>query len=79
VTAWIEGLIESWGAAGVAVLMFLENVFPPIPSELVLPLAGSKAAEGHLSLPLALAAGTIGSLQALPCGISRHEPSARPG
>jgi membrane protein DedA with SNARE-associated domain len=62
VTAWIEGLIESWGAAGVAVLMFLENVFPPIPSELVLPLAGYKAAEGHLSLPLALAAGTIGSL-----------------
>jgi membrane protein DedA with SNARE-associated domain len=62
VTAWIEGLIESWGAAGVAVLMFLENVFPPIPSELVLPLAGYKASQGHLSLPLALAAGTIGSL-----------------
>lgn len=61
-TAWIESLIESWGAAGVAVLMFLENVFPPIPSELVLPLAGYKAAEGHLSLTLALVAGTLGSL-----------------
>ncbi len=61
-TAWIEGLIESWGAAGVALLMFLENVFPPIPSELVLPLAGYKAAEGHFSLPLALVAGTLGSL-----------------
>ncbi len=61
-TAWIERLIENCGAAGVALLMFLENVFPPIPSELVLPLAGYKAAEGYLSLPVTLAAGTIGSL-----------------
>lgn len=61
-TDWIRSLMEEWGAGGVAVLMFLENVFPPIPSEVVLPLAGYQAAAGDLSLVLALAAGTAGSL-----------------
>ena len=61
-TDWIRSLMEEWGAAGVGVLMFLENVFPPIPSEVVLPLAGYQASQGHLSLPLALTAGTAGSL-----------------
>jgi membrane protein DedA with SNARE-associated domain len=62
VTEWIQGLIESWGAAGVALLMFLENLFPPIPSEVVLPIAGYQASQGHLSLPAAVLAGTAGSL-----------------
>lgn len=61
-TAWVEGIIESWGAFGVAFLMFLENIFPPIPSELVLPLAGYRATQGDLSLMLALVAGTAGSV-----------------
>ena len=47
--------------------MFLENVFPPIPSELIMPLAGFMAASGKLSLPGVVIAGTIGSvLGALP-------------
>ena len=61
-TSWVEGLIESWGALGVALLMFLENIFPPIPSELVLPLAGYRASQGDLSLVMALVAGTAGSV-----------------
>ena len=61
-TDWIGGLIEQWGAAGVAFLMFIENVFPPIPSEIVLPLAGYRVAEGDLSLAAALFAGSAGSL-----------------
>lgn len=61
-TSWVESLIQSWGALGVAFLMFLENIFPPIPSELVLPLAGYRASQGDLSLVVALVAGTIGSV-----------------
>ena len=41
--------------------MFLENVFPPIPSELVMPLAGFATARGELSFFGVVAAGTLGS------------------
>ncbi|EIE51381.1 alkaline phosphatase [Salipiger aestuarii] len=59
---WITNLIDAMGAFGVALLMFLENVFPPIPSELIMPLAGFNAARGTMSLPLIIAAGSAGSL-----------------
>ncbi|SHJ00893.1 DedA family protein [Wenxinia saemankumensis] len=59
---WITGWIDSMGAFGVGLLMFLENVFPPIPSELVMPLAGFNAARGDMSLILVILAGSIGSL-----------------
>lgn len=55
---WITDLVESGGYAGIALLMLLENVFPPIPSELIMPLAGFVAARGDLSLPLVVLAGT---------------------
>src|SRR5688572_12467441 len=42
--------------------MLLENVFPPIPSELIMPLAGYTAAQGHANIVLVIVAGTIGSL-----------------
>ena len=42
--------------------MFLENVFPPIPSELVMPFAGYLAADGTLSFSIVVLAGTIGSV-----------------
>ena len=45
---WIIDLIQSGGYAAIAFLMLLENVFPPIPSELVLPFAGYVAATGKL-------------------------------
>jgi membrane protein DedA with SNARE-associated domain len=42
-TDWIKATIESLGYTGIALLMFLENLFPPIPSELIMPLAGYTA------------------------------------
>lgn len=59
---WITGIIGSYGYVGVAILTFLENVFPPIPSELVIPLAGFVAAEGDLRLDMVIVTGVIGSL-----------------
>lgn len=65
--AWIERTMESFGYSGIVVLMFLENVFPPIPSELIMPLAGFTAARGDLSFLGVIVAGTVGSvLGALP-------------
>ena len=61
-TDWVESFIDNWGALGVALLMLLENIFPPMPSEVVLPLAGYRASQGDLSLALALIAGTAGSI-----------------
>ncbi|HEY9550100.1 MAG TPA: DedA family protein [Kiloniellaceae bacterium] len=57
-TAWAE----QGGYPAVALLMFLENVFPPIPSEVIMPIAGYAASRGDLSLPLAVLAGAFGSL-----------------
>lgn len=59
---FITDLIDAMGAFGVGVVMFLENVFPPIPSELVMPLAGFLAASGELSLVAIFVWGTIGSV-----------------
>jgi membrane protein DedA with SNARE-associated domain len=59
---WIVNLIDSTGYFGLALLMFLENIFPPIPSELIMPLGGFGASQGKLSLPLVILAGTIGSV-----------------
>tara|TARA_R110002012_G_scaffold322103_1_gene555686 strand:+ start:27225 stop:27842 length:618 start_codon:yes stop_codon:yes gene_type:complete len=58
ITSWMSAL----GHLGVAVLMLAENVFPPIPSELVMPFAGYLSAQGQLSLPLSIIAGTAGSV-----------------
>jgi membrane protein DedA with SNARE-associated domain len=59
---WITGIIGRLGYAGVAGLTFLENVFPPIPSELVIPLAGYVAAQGDMRLMLVIATASAGSL-----------------
>ncbi|WMS41912.1 DedA family protein [Acuticoccus sp. MNP-M23] len=59
---WISALVHQGGYFGIAALMFLENVFPPIPSELIMPMAGFVAAEGGFNLWLAIAAGSLGSL-----------------
>lgn len=60
--SWIEGIVQSTGVFGIALLMFLENVFPPIPSELIMPLAGYTAATGQANILLVILAGTIGSI-----------------
>jgi membrane protein DedA with SNARE-associated domain len=59
---WITSVIERLGYVGIAVLTFLENLFPPIPSELVIPLAGFVAARGDLQLPIVILTGSAGSL-----------------
>ena len=55
-------LVQELGYAGLVVLMAVEHIFPPIPSELVLPLAGFEVGRGNLSFAGALAASTLGSL-----------------
>jgi membrane protein DedA with SNARE-associated domain len=60
--AWIVDAIRSMGLPGVALLMFLENVFPPIPSEVVMPLAGYLSSTQGMSFWGAVAAGSAGSL-----------------
>ncbi|MBL8551015.1 MAG: DedA family protein [Hyphomonadaceae bacterium] len=61
-TQWIIDLIAEAGYWGVFALMVLENLVPPIPSELIMPLAGYAVAEGRLALAPTLAAGVAGSL-----------------
>ena len=58
----IVDAVRILGPLGVCLLMLLEHLFPPLPSELIMPLAGYLAARGDLSLPIALGAGTVGSL-----------------
>ena len=55
-------VMERLGEVGVGVLVFAENVFPPIPSEVVLPLAGYLASRGRMDLTLAVVAATVGSV-----------------
>jgi len=49
-TDWAVGLMESLGAPGAGLAVALENLFPPIPSEVILPLAGFTASQGTLGL-----------------------------
>ncbi len=53
--------VGAMGALGVALLMFIENVFPPIPSEVIMPLAGYLASQGELHLGAVILLGTIGA------------------
>jgi len=59
---WVVSTIEGWGYLGVLLLMVAENLFPPIPSEIIMPLAGFLAGRGDLSLGLTILAGTVGSV-----------------
>ena len=59
---WVVRLIEQSGYLGVAFLMFLETIFPPIPSEVIMPVAGMAAAKGKLGFTLAVASGTAGAM-----------------
>src|SRR3954453_20399221 len=59
---WVVRLIEQSGYLGVGFLMFLETIFPPIPSEGIMPVAGVSAAKGQMSFALAVASGTAGAM-----------------
>ncbi|MEE6257210.1 DedA family protein [Plantactinospora sonchi] len=61
-TGWIAGVIDSLGAAGVGLLVALENIVPPIPSEIVLAMAGYLAGEGRANVFLVVIAATAGSV-----------------
>lgn len=61
-TEWIITFIASHGYGGVIVLMVAENIFPPIPSEIILPFVGQSIAQGDLNLYLAVLAATTGSI-----------------
>lgn len=60
--SWVQDVIESLGYLGVALLVVVENVFPPIPSEIVLPFAGFVAQRGDASVVVMILAATVGSV-----------------
>ena len=82
---WVIRLIEQSGYLGVGFLMFLETVFPPIPSEVIMPIAGMAAAEGKMHFGFVVASGTSGAmlgnivwyLAARALGVNRLEPLIR--
>jgi membrane protein DedA with SNARE-associated domain len=61
-TGWVASVIESLGEVGVGLLVALENLIPPIPSEIVLSLAGYLASEGRVNLVMVYLAATAGAV-----------------
>ncbi|MGD8193731.1 DedA family protein [Herbiconiux sp. P18] len=59
---WVVGLMDTLGAPGAGLAVAVENLFPPIPSEVILPLAGFAASRGDLDLVAAILFTTLGSL-----------------
>jgi membrane protein DedA with SNARE-associated domain len=59
---WIIRLVEATGYWGVAFLMLLETVFPPVPSEVIMTVAGLSASRGNMTLSGTIAAGTAGAM-----------------
>lgn len=60
-TDWVVRLIDAGGYWGIAFLMVLENVFPPIPSELIMGIGGIRVGQGKMEMIPLLIAGTIGT------------------
>lgn len=59
---WIFNIIENYGYLGVFLIIVIENVFPPIPSELVLPFSGFMTTKTELSVAMMIMASTAGSV-----------------
>ena len=59
---WVVRLIEQSGSLGVGFLMFLETLFPPIPSEGIMPVAGMAAARGKMDFTISVISGTAGAM-----------------
>lgn len=62
ITDWATSLMETMGGPGAGLAIAMENLFPPIPSEVILPLAGFTAAKGDMNLVSAIAWTTAGSV-----------------
>lgn len=60
-TDWVVNLIDAGGYWGIAFLMMLENVFPPIPSELIMGIGGIRVGQGRMEMVPLLLAGTVGT------------------
>ncbi len=58
---WAERVITALGEWGVGLLVLLESVFPPLPSEVILPLAGFLTSQGSINLPLVVLDATLGA------------------
>jgi membrane protein DedA with SNARE-associated domain len=61
-TDWIIQIITDLGYVGIFLVMLAESIFPPIPSELIIPFAGYAAANGDLNLFGVLATATVGAV-----------------
>lgn len=61
IVGWVTGAMETLGGLGVGIAIALENLFPPIPSEVILPLAGFTAGQGKMSVLAAILWATAGS------------------
>ncbi len=59
---WITNTISSLGYLGIGMLMLLENLFPPIPSELIMPLAGFTVAQGKMDFAPVIVSGVLGTV-----------------
>ena len=59
---WIPNIMGQLGYFGIALLMFLENLFPPIPSELIMPLAGFSVSRGDMAFAPVIVAGVVGTV-----------------
>ena len=62
VAGWAVDLMEKLGGVGAGIAIALENLFPPLPSEVILPLAGFTSSQGDMSLASALIWTTVGSV-----------------
>ena len=76
---WIVDAVRSMGLVGVALLMFAENLFPPIPSELVVPLAGYLSVNGKMSVLGVIVAAVVGRSRANLCSTPSPGTWARSG
>jgi membrane protein DedA with SNARE-associated domain len=59
---WIPVIMTKMGYLGIGLLMFGENLFPPIPSELIMPLAGFAIAKGEMEFLPVITAGVVGTI-----------------
>ncbi|GAA4936979.1 DedA family protein [Streptomyces coeruleoprunus] len=62
IARWAADLVETMGGPGAGLAIALENLFPPLPSEVILPLTGFAAGQGVLTLASALFWTTLGSV-----------------
>ena len=61
-TSWVSDLIRTTGYTGIVLLMLVENIFPPIPSEVIMPLSGYLVSKEDLQIAAVILSGTLGTV-----------------